>query len=81
MSKVVGWILVSLGFATCGTLASQGLDPTVGGGAMLWALVLFVLPGVWFIRRPARLAAKRKAKTDDMAAAIATAIKADRERR
>lgn len=81
MSKVVGWILVSLGFATCATLAGQGLDPQTGGNAMLMSGALFVLPGVWLIRRSGRKAAARKASRDDMADAIATAIRKDREGR
>lgn len=81
VSTVLGWILVALGFATCSVLGSQNLDPTVGGNAMLMTTVLFVLPGVWLIRRKARLAAKHKASTDAMADAIATAIRKDREGR
>ncbi len=81
MSTVLGWILVALGFATCATLASDNLDPQTGGNAMLLASFLFVLPGVWLIRRKARLAAKRKASTEAMADAIVTAIRKDREGR
>lgn len=81
VSKVLGWILVALGFATCSVLGSQNLDPTVGGNAMLMTTVLFVLPGVWLIRRSGRKAAARAESRDDMAAAIAAAIKADREGR
>ncbi len=81
MAKVVGWLLVALGFATCASLASQGLDPQTGGNAMLITSVIFVLPGAWLIRRSGRKAAQRAAARDDMADAIATAIRKDREGR
>jgi hypothetical protein len=48
---------------------------------MLLSSFLFVLPGVWLIRRSGRKAAARTESRDDMAAAIAAAIKADREGR
>jgi membrane protein DedA with SNARE-associated domain len=81
VSKVLGWILVALGFATCSVLASQNLDPQTGGNAMLLSGFLFVLPGVWLIRRSGRKAAQRAQSRDDMADAIATAIRKDREGR
>ncbi len=81
MSKIIGWILVALGFATCATLASDNLDPQTGGNAMLITSVIFVLPGVWLIRRSGRKAAQRAQSRDDMADAIATAIRKDREGR
>lgn len=80
MSKVFGWLLVLLGVYVIATLSSDG--PTAGtGGAAVLALVLFVAPGVWLIRRQARRDAKRQEQIDDMAEAIETAIKADRESR
>ena len=80
VSKVLGWILVVFGLAVAGQVAMQPLTPTTGGSVVL-TLVLFGLPGVWLIRRSGRKAAQRAAARDDMADAIATAIRQDREGR
>ena len=80
MSKVVGWMLVMLGLFVAADVAMEPLTPTTGASVVL-SLALLVLPGVWLIRRSGRKAAAQKQSQADMAEAIATAIRKDREGR
>lgn len=77
----LGWTLVALGFYGCADMASQGLDPDVGGAGMVMTTLLFVLPGALLIRWGRSRGKRRQEQRDDMAEAIATAIRKDREGR
>jgi len=80
VSKVLGWCLTLLGLYVIATICMQPLTTTTSASVVL-TLFLLVLPGVWLIRRSSRKAAERDAARDDMADAIATAIRKDREGR